>query len=107
MATYTEKRLASGQAASTLTTVYTVPGSTVALLTLLWLYNTHASAIQTVTIAVHDGTADRTLATLDLEPGEYARIELRGLALNAGDLVKLFSTDATTTNYVLSGVEKA
>jgi len=102
---YTEKRLASGQVAASLTTVYTVPGSTTALLTLLWLYNTN-STVETITMALDDGT-DRTLAVLDLESGDYATIDLHGLALSAADELKLDSTNATQVNYVLCGVEKA
>lgn len=103
-ATYTEKRLASGQVAATLTTVYTVPGSTTALMTQLWLYN-EAATVETVTFTVNDGS-DRTLATVELQPGEYSIIELKGMALNTGDLIKLDSTNASAVNYVLSGVEK-
>jgi len=105
MATYTEKRLASGQAANTLTTIYTVPGATTALMTQLWVYNTGGST-QTVTFAVNDGV-DRTLATIELSAGDYAIVELKGMALNTGDLVKLQATNVTTVNYLLSGVEKA
>jgi len=104
-ATYTEKRLASGQVASSLTTVYTVPASTTALLTQLWLYNTNTTA-EEVTFAVNDGS-DRILATLILEAGEYGIVELKGMALNTGDLVKLGTDTASQVNYILSGVEKA
>jgi len=105
-ATYTEKRAASGQLASSLTTIYTVPALTTALLTQLWLYNTSTTVAQGITIAINDGV-DRTIATLTLQPLEYATVDLSGMALNAADLLKSFTTTATTVNYALSLVEKA
>ena len=103
-ATYAEKRAASGQLANSLTTIYTA-SSVTALLTQLWLYNTSTTNAEKITIAINDGV-DITIATLTLQPLEYGIVELKGMALNASDLIKAFADDATTVNYVLSLVEK-
>jgi hypothetical protein len=102
---YDEKRGASGQLANSLATIYTVPALTTALLTTLWVYNTSNSTTQSITVAINDGVS-RTIATIELEPLEYGELELRGMVLNAADLLQAFTTTATTVNYVLSLVEK-
>lgn len=99
------KNLDSGQIASSLTTEYTVPASTVTELTNLLLYNTNTST-ETITVAINNGS-DRTIATVVLDTLEYASLDLSGVALTTGWIVKLGTTTASKVNFFLSGIERA
>lgn len=102
---YLEKNLGNGQIASSLTTAYTVPSVTTALLTSLLLYNLGPTQ-ETITVAINTGS-DRTIATIILNSGENYTLDLHGVALTTGWLVKLGTTTTTTVNFFLSGIEKA
>lgn len=105
---FVAKRLASGQLPSTKTTLYTVPASTTAYVKFLSLANTSGSTTETILIFLHDGTASRRIARVVLAPNETSRVIEIGEAANLGatNLIEGQSTNATTVDYWISGVEE-
>lgn len=97
------KPIADGQAATTQTSIYTVPASTYLIGGQIKFFNTNA-ATQTVLVAykfVLLGNAIRSFDTFTLAQNESASVDVPDLG--PGDLVYLTTTTATALNYVLFG----
>ncbi len=105
MATRTPAALADGQLATTKTTLYTVPASTILYPTLLVCFNTNAAS-QTIIIYVNKSGASRTYARAVLIQNERMELHFNGEILEAGDLIEGQTTTATAVDFVLSGVKE-
>lgn len=103
------KTLAAGQLPNTKTTLYTVPASTSALLTIT-LAATGASA-RTVNIYIKrsGGTSRRVLGMdTNMDPGDVGYIDHEGRpwSLATGDIVEGDASAATEIDYTIDGVER-
>jgi hypothetical protein len=97
----TIKALYRGAAATTSSTLYTVPASTVTTITNIVITNTNAAA-QTATIAL-DGVV--LIPAVSIPAGSFASFDLKQ-AVDATKLVTGFAS-ATSVNFHISGVEVA
>ncbi len=106
---FTGKALADGQLPSSKGTLYTVPGSTTTYVKWISVHNTSGSTTETVLIYVNTSGTSRVIARVVLLPNEHARILSDGEAfiLEAADLIEGVSTNATTVDYFISGVQEA
>lgn len=103
--TFTGKSLADGQVASTKGTIYTVPGSTVGYVRSITLFSNHASS-QTVNLYVkRSGSTSRQLRRFTLTQYESGYFDLP-LVLAAGDVIEADTTNATSVDYLITGVEE-
>lgn len=103
---FTAGTLADGQAATSLTAIYTVPADTVAYIKSLSLYNTNA-AEQTVGMKItRSGSSSRFYRQFVLAQNESADAVSPGtsIQLSAGDVISLITTTATALDYLLTGV---
>jgi len=104
---FTSKILAEGQLASSTTTVYTVPGSTTTSITSA-RFNNRGSTIETIELWVRPSSTDRRIARVILDPGETLLLTDDDIIiLEAGDLFRANTTNATTVDYVICGVEES
>ena len=95
----------SSLAASTLTTVYTVPGSTVSYLNLN-MVNTNATPVSVrVALAATDTPTPGEYIEYNAEIGGYGVLERTGIALNATKKVVAFA-DTTGVSISVYGVEE-
>jgi hypothetical protein len=106
----TPKSIADGQLPASKGTLYTVPASTAALITIT-LSATGGSA-RTVNIYVkRSGSSSRLITPKDLtlNPGDAAYIDHAGrpYALSAGDEVEGDASAATEIDYLIDGMEIA
>jgi len=101
------KNLANGQLAATKGTLYTVPGSTQAIVRSIILVNTDSSA-RAVNIYVNNSGTSRRISPKDMSLGVGERYAIREvLTLEAADLIEGDATAANVVDYVISGVENA
>lgn len=105
----TVKQLVAPTALSvtTTTTLYTVPGSTKAVIKEILLCNTDSVA-RTVTMQVGTGTAaaNRILSALSLAAGETKFVSL-STVMNAAETITCGASAASVVSCVVSGVEVA
>lgn len=101
----TIKVLGEGQLASSKGTLYTVPGATTSLVKKITCFNSSASTTETVTIYAKPGATSRVIGYGVLAPKETLVIE--DVMLETGDLIEGFSTNASTTDYTVLGLEVA
>lgn len=97
------KLLADGACASSLTTVYTAPGATTALVKTITIRNKNATA-ESVVIAINGTGTDREVCAAVLLSGETL-VFSEPLVLLTGDLLKLSATTASGVHYTVSGAE--
>ena len=104
------KSLADGQLAATKGTIYTTPSLTTAYVKWLSVHNTSGSTTETILVYVkRSGSSSRIIGRAVLLPNEHTRIISDGesIVLSAGDLIEAQTSNATTVDYVISGVEEA
>lgn len=99
------KVLADGQLANAETVVYTVPASTTAFVKLIVWFNTAATS-ETVVWKIRPGATSRTLARTVLAQNETGRCD-DSFTLETGDTLRGQSTNATSVDYLVFGVEQA
>lgn len=101
------KALGDGQLAGSKATLYTVPGSTQAILRSITLVNTDGSS-RTVNLYVNRGGTSRRIDGKDasLGAGEARHVQVV-ITLEAGDLVEGDASAANVVDYTLNGVENA
>lgn len=102
------KVLADGQVASSKGTLYTVPASTVAYVSFFNIYNTNSST-QTVLVYINSSGTSRLWRRFELAENESADLLDQGqrLVLEAADLIEATTTNATSVDYVIAGVEES
>jgi hypothetical protein len=101
------KALASGQLAGSKGTLYTVPGSTQAVVKSITLVNTD-SVTRTVNLYVNTAGTSRRICPKDLSLPAGAMFELdRVITLEAADLIEGDASTATVVDFVISGAENA
>jgi hypothetical protein len=106
---FTAGTLADGQAATSLTTIYTVPASTKAYIKSWTIYNTNA-ATQTVGCYVkRSGSTARQYRQFSLDQNESADVLSPGtsIQLSTGDVLQMITTTATALDYMVTGVTEA
>jgi hypothetical protein len=101
--TFTADLLADGQLPAAKAAIYTVPGSTVAYVRTIKLYNTNA-ATQTILVYINGGTSRKQYRCV-LAVNESAEIDDR-LTLGAADTIEAESTNAASVDYTVHGVEE-
>lgn len=104
----TLKPLANGQAANTLTTVYTVPASTTTKIAALTLTNVTAGALtySVSLISATAGTARSVAYQLPIAAGASVSVTgAIGQAMSAGGEIKIGASAATSIDYYVSGYE--
>jgi hypothetical protein len=103
----TFKRFTYNNVGTTLTTVYTVPLSTKAVVIGGIVSNTAAGVTVDTTVVMHDGTNDISLTGTDTPiPSGTALSFIDGkLVLHAGDVIKVKSSAATSLDAVVSVME--
>jgi len=106
---FTAGTLADGQAATSLTTVYTCPALSVAYIKSFSIYNTNAA---TQTVGVHikrSGGTARQYRQFSLAEDESADVLSPGtsIQLSAGDVIQVITTTATALDYMITGVVEA
>lgn len=106
MSTSTPKILADGQVASSKTTIYTVPALTQAIVRTITFFNTAASSQTVILYIKKSGGTSRTYARATLAQNEYAK-ESNVETLDAGDILEAETTNATSVDYTVMGVEVA
>lgn len=102
--TFTAKLLAEGQLPATTGALYTVPGSTTAYVRTIKLFNTNA-ATQTINVFIDGSGTNRQTYRIVLAVNEAAEIDDR-FTLEAADLIEADSTNATSVDYTIHGVEE-
>lgn len=104
--TYSIKSLADGQLPNAKGTLYTVPGSTQAIVKTIILVNTDTSA-RTVNLYVNTGTS-RKIIPVDTELGVgYSLIFDDELTLEAADLIEGDASVASKVDYYIGGIEES
>lgn len=106
--TFTGKVLAEGQLPNAKTTLYTVPANVVAYVKFLHCENV-AATVETIRIYAKPGSTSRGMGRCVLNPGEFARFVDKDetLVLEAGDLIEGSTTNASSVDYIISGVEES
>jgi hypothetical protein len=101
------KILAEGQVAASKTTVYTVPANTVVYISQILFFNT-AATTETVTLYLNLSGTSRQVKRFVLDQNESAEVMDSGqrLILEAADLIEASSTNATSVDLVITGVEE-
>ena len=99
------KVLADGQLASSKSTLYTVPVSTVGLVKYMSFFNTNTTN-ETVILYLNASGTSRRIARFVLGQNESAAIDC-SLSLQAGDLIEAQTTTASMVDYVITGAESA
>ena len=102
--TFTAKLLGEGQLAAATAAIYTVPGATTAYVRTIKFFNTNA-ATQTVNVYIDGSGTNRQTYTFQLAVNESAEIDDR-ITLEAADLIEADSTNATSVDYTIHGVEE-
>ena len=100
----TYKKLAQGQAATTVAVVYTVPASTTAMVKQIHIANTSGA---TVTIKLwQSGTADANiiLPAVTLDGGEFGQFD-GNLLMETADTLQAESDTATAVTITVYGLE--
>lgn len=98
--------LADGQIASSLGTLYTVPGATTAYIKTITIFNTNA-ATQTVIVQIkRSGGTTRKYRQFELAQNESADVLSPGtsLQLSTGDIIEAVTTTASAVDYTITGV---
>ena len=103
MSVFTAKVLAEGQLPAAKGTLYTVPASTKAYVRKIFLYNDGA-AVETILIYLKPSSTSRKVRRFVLAVDEGA--EIADILLEAADLIEGETTNATSVNYVIEGVEE-
>lgn len=102
------KPLANGQAANSLTTVYTVPAGTTTRIAAFSLTNVTGGALtySVSLISATAGTARSVAYTLPIAAGETKSVTgAIGQVLSAGGEIKIGASAATSIDYYVSGYE--
>ena len=100
------KLLATGQVANTEGAIYTVPASTTTYIKSMTFYNTGAIA-QTLIVYARDGAGtSRVIGRAVLQENWTCKID-DSLVLEATDTIRAQTTNATTVDYSIYGVEEA
>lgn len=96
--------LADGQLANSKATIYTVPTGSRAVITFFSIFNT-GGATETVAIYLKPSGTSRRIGGYSLTTITGARVISVGetICLEAGDVIEGSSTNATVTDYVISG----
>lgn len=104
---FTAKTLADGQLADSEAAIYTVPENTKTYVRFLSLYNVSGSE-QTITLWIRrNGGSSRKWRRFVLNENEQAdALGSAVLMLSAGDSIRAASTNASSVDYVISGVEE-
>jgi hypothetical protein len=103
--TFTGKSLADGQLPNSKGTLYTVPGSTVAYVKQINVFNTNTTA-ETVTIYIKPGATSRSVRQMVLQPNETGTVD-GPFILPAAALIEGVTTTASKVDYVITGVEES
>lgn len=100
--------LADGQLPNAEATIYTVPASTTVYVKRFSLFNTSTGDTQTVVVRLNVTGTPRTWRRYVLEPLASAELLEHGdaLMLEAGDLIRAYTSDATTVDFIISGVKE-
>lgn len=104
----TPKPLANGQAANSLTTVYTVPNATTTRIAAFALTNTTGGALtySVSLISATAGTARSVATTIAIAAGETKSVTgAIGQCLSAGGQIQIGASAATSVDYYVSGYE--
>lgn len=101
----TVKSLAAGQLPTTKGTLYTAPAVTATIAKTVKLHNTSGSTTEAVIIyhKLSAGTS-KIIAKISLSPGWSAEVD--EIFLSTGDLIEGSSTNATTVDYSIGGMEQ-
>lgn len=102
----TSKSLAAGQIASTKTTIYTCPGSTVAYIHEFITFNTGATDETVIIYCKRSGGTSRVVDRGLLMENEKGLVEFAG-PLSAGDEIEAETTNGSTVDYTITGAEEA
>lgn len=104
----TPKPLASGQAANSLTTVYTAPTGTSTRIAAFAITNTTAGALtySVSLISATAGTARSVATTISIAAHETKSVTgAIGQVLSAGGIIQIGASAATSLDYYVSGYE--
>lgn len=99
----TYKKLADGQLANAVATIYTAPGSTKCISPCICMFNTNTTT-ETVKLYLNSGTR-RQVAQYDIPASGFASHDFGRVVLEAAYTIDAFTTTASKVDYWLSGVE--
>ena len=103
--------LADGQLPNTKTTLYTVPGSTIAHITHVVLVNTSGGAITVNIYVKRSGSTSRRIIDKDKSiaagASYWVPISPSALRLSAADVIEGDASSATSVDYVILGGQEA
>ena len=103
---FVAKNLANGQAPSSKTTIYTVPGGRSSIVRSFLLVNTYTTDV-VINFTVNFGTGSRHCAPKDLTISPNNMVEFdHSITLESGDFLEVQASIAGVVDYVASGVEQ-
>ena len=106
--TFTIKQLADGQLPNSIGDLYTVPGSTQAVIKTITYVNTNASAEDVNLYIKPSGGTARRIIPKDMSLGAaYLMVYDDEITLDAGDKIQGDAQSASMVDYVISGVEES
>lgn len=106
--TFAAKSIADGQVAAAEGAIYTVPASTTAFVKQVTFFSTAAGAQTLIVWIRRSGGTSRKIRQFTLAQNESVDFLDDGdtLQLSTGDAIRASTTDATSVDYVVMGVEE-
>lgn len=98
------KILSEGQVASSKTTIYTCPALTNAIIRTVTFAHVSGASQDVVLYVKKSGSTSRVFSRCTLATNEFAHEDSIG-TLDAGDILEAASTNATSVDYTVMGVE--
>lgn len=103
---YTAKSLADGQVAASKTTVYTVPGSTKAIVNHIRVFNNGPTTETVICYLKRSAGTSKKQGIALLQTNESADFIHKPVNLSTGDTIEMQTSNASTVDFFITGAEE-